>query len=54
MRPVGPAPRKLLDRVRDAIRVRHYSYRIEETYVHWIFRMLRSDAVNPQFTWLLT
>jgi len=35
-----PAPQsarpKLLERVRDAIRRRHYSYRTEETYVHWI------------------
>jgi hypothetical protein len=26
-------PRKLLDQVRDAIRVRHYSYCTEEAYV---------------------
>jgi integron integrase len=30
-----PGPR-LLDRVRDAIRTRHYSYRTEEAYVGWI------------------
>ena len=29
---------KLLDQVRDAIRTRHYSYRTEEAYVHWIKR----------------
>lgn len=28
-----PKPKKLLDRVRDAIRVKHYSYRTEQTYV---------------------
>ena len=33
------APR-LLDRVRDAIRRRHYSPRTEETYVHWIRRFI--------------
>ena len=27
--------RKLLDRVRKAIRLRHYAYGTEETYVHW-------------------
>jgi hypothetical protein len=27
---------KLLDRVRAAVRVRHYSYSTEKTYVHWI------------------
>ncbi len=29
---------KLLDQVRDAIRARHYNYRTEEAYVHWIRR----------------
>jgi site-specific recombinase XerD len=33
------APR-LLDRVRDAIRRKHYSPRTEETYVHWIRRFI--------------
>ena len=32
---VDPPP-KLLDRVRDAIRTRHYSRRTEEAYVYWI------------------
>lgn len=27
-----PKPKKLLDRVCDAIRVKHYSYRTEQTY----------------------
>lgn len=39
-----PAPQsvrpKLLDQVRDAIRRRHYSYRTEETYIHWIKRFI--------------
>ena len=35
-----PARPKLLERVRDAIRLRHYSYRTEETYVHWIKRFI--------------
>ncbi|WP_228016509.1 phage integrase N-terminal SAM-like domain-containing protein [Leptolyngbya ectocarpi] len=35
-----PRPRKLLDQVRDAIRLRHYSYRTEETYVQWIRRYI--------------
>jgi integron integrase len=33
-------PRKLLDRVRDAIRLKHYSYRTEESYVYWIRRFI--------------
>ena len=39
-----PAPQtarpKLLDQVRNAIRRRHYSYRTEETYIHWIKRFI--------------
>jgi integron integrase len=31
---------KLLDQVRTAIRVRHYSLRTEDTYVHWIKRFI--------------
>jgi Phage integrase, N-terminal SAM-like domain len=33
-------PKKLLDQVRDAIRLKHYSYRTEETYVKWIARYI--------------
>ena len=36
---VGSRP-KLLDRVRHAIRTRHYSPRTEEAYVHWIRRYI--------------
>jgi len=31
---------KLLDQVRDVIRVRHYSIRTEEAYTHWIKRYI--------------
>lgn len=34
------APPRLLDQVRDAIRRRHYSYRTEQAYVHWIKRFI--------------
>ncbi len=34
-----PEPR-LLDRVRESIRLRHYSLRTEEAYVHWIRRFI--------------
>jgi len=27
---------KLLDQVRNAIRIKHYSYKTEEAYVQWI------------------
>ena len=39
MPPVLPKPR-LLDRVREALRVRHYSRRTEEAYVAWIRRYI--------------
>src|SRR3989304_3714864 len=31
---------KLLDRLREAIRVRHYSIRTEEAYVQWVRRFI--------------
>lgn len=33
-------PKKLLDQVRDAIRLKHYSYRTEQSYVAWIRRYI--------------
>lgn len=36
----GPRPR-LFDRVREAIRHKHYSYRTEQCYLHWIKRYIR-------------
>lgn len=33
-------PKKLLDQVRDTIRLKHYSYRTEQTYVQWIRRYI--------------
>jgi len=33
-------PPKLLDQVREAIRIKHYSYRTEESYVAWIRRFI--------------
>ncbi len=37
---VEPRPKKLLDQLRDAVRAKHYSYRTEETYVHWVLRFI--------------
>jgi integron integrase len=43
------APRKLLDQVRDVIRLKHYSYRTEQSYVDWIYRfILFHDKRHPQ------
>ena len=42
------APPRLLDSVREAIRVRHYSLRTERAYVHWIRRfVLFHDRRHP-------
>ncbi|MSO82035.1 MAG: hypothetical protein EXQ53_01880, partial [Acidobacteria bacterium] len=38
--PDGGTRLKLMDRVRHVIRVRHYSRRTEEAYVHWIRRYI--------------
>ena len=38
--PVAAPKPRLLDRVRDAIRARHYSRRTEKAYVHWIKRYI--------------
>ncbi|MBL7178546.1 MAG: phage integrase N-terminal SAM-like domain-containing protein [Desulfobacteraceae bacterium] len=35
-----PTSKKLLDQVRDAIRLKHYSIRTEQAYVHWIKRYI--------------
>ena len=37
---VLPKPKKLLDQLRDAIRIKHYSYSTEKTYVHWAKRYI--------------
>ena len=48
MEPPQTRPKKLLDQVRDAIRMKHYSYRTEETYVQWIRRyILFHDKRHP-------
>lgn len=38
--PAGVSKPRLLDRVREAIRARHYSRRTEKTYVVWIRRCI--------------
>jgi hypothetical protein len=56
-----PSPKKLLDWVRDAIRLKHYSYRTGETYVHWIRRYILfhnkrhpSEMGSPEIELFLT
>lgn len=44
----GAAPPRLLDRMRETIRVRHYSIRTEDTYVDWARRfILFHDKRHP-------
>ncbi len=38
--PPGPRPPRLLDRVRAAARIRHYSLRTEDAYVAWVRRYI--------------
>ena len=44
--PVGRQP-KLLDRLREALRARHYSPRTEQTYCHWVKRFIFFHHVRP-------
>src|SRR5262245_54505282 len=37
---------RLLDQVRSAIRRRNYSYRTEESYIHWIKRFIHFHGVS--------
>lgn len=59
----GSAKPRLMDQVRDALRVRHYSYRTEQAYLGWIRRYiifhgkrhpsgLGADEVRQFLTWL--
>ena len=40
-----PAP-KLLDQVKNAIRIRHYSLRTEESYVHWVRAFIHFNGLR--------
>lgn len=42
--PTPPPPRRLLDQIRDATRVRHYSIRTEAAYVDWARRFVLFHA----------
>jgi integron integrase len=54
-------PKKLLDQVRDALRVKHYAYRTEESYLQWIRRYILfhnkrhpKDMAEPEIQAFLT
>jgi hypothetical protein len=40
--PQSPQAPKLLDQVRDRLRLKHYSIRTESLYVQWIRRFIES------------
>lgn len=40
-KPAGPPPVRLLEKVRECIRARHYSIRTEDSYVDWVRRYVR-------------
>jgi len=43
-----PTPKELLDHVRDALRLKHYSYRTEQAHAGWITRyILLHDKRHP-------
>ena len=45
--PTDPPKPRLLDRVRAALRIRHYSRRTEEAYVAWIRRYILCNRSRP-------
>ena len=51
--PSSSKPKKLLGHLCDAIRIKHYSYSTEKTYVHWEKRYIlfhnkrRPDPLSP-------
>lgn len=56
-----PKPKKLLDQVRDAIRLKNYAYSTEKAYVDWIERFIRFHKLthpremnSPQIETFLT
>jgi hypothetical protein len=40
-------PKKLLDQVRDAIRVMHYALKTEQAYVYWIKNIYPLPVLTP-------
>jgi integron integrase len=47
--PASPKPKKLLDQLRDAIRIKHYSYSTEKTYIHWAKRYILFHKAKQGF-----
>ncbi len=49
---VGAPKPRLLDRVREAIRARHYSRRTEKAYVAWIRRYILFHGKRHPLRWV--
>ena len=48
---MGPRPKKLLDQLREVIRLKHYAYRTEETYVQWVKRYILFQKSAIRVRW---
>jgi len=50
--PASPKPAKLLDHMREALRVRHYSYRTEQAYLDcpWKWGQTTGSGDRPRFS----
>jgi integron integrase len=44
--PVAPQPPRLLDRMRERLRVKHYSIRTEQSYLDWVRRYVRFHGLR--------
>jgi hypothetical protein len=42
-----PSQPKLLDQVRDVLRLRHYSYETERSHIYWVKRFISFHHMNP-------
>jgi Phage integrase, N-terminal SAM-like domain len=45
-------PRKLMDQVSDVMRLKHYAFRTEQTYVSWIKRFIFFTIKNIPGRWV--
>jgi hypothetical protein len=51
-RPMDKPPKKLLEQVRDVIRLKHYSYKTEKSYINWIKRYILSIKNATHEKWV--
>jgi hypothetical protein len=48
--PTGGKGKKLLEQMRDVMRLKHYSYRTEQTYCDWVERFIRFHFRDSYFS----